>query len=438
MKEPLIFRRDDCLRPSEAPYWKDLLYRTVKVGVELEAAMPKGVRKDDYLPTLVTALKPSRSLDELGEYGVLDVVTEHCGIEIQIIGQQPAYRALLDQFRSIVGPLVRDGARARSTCGLHFHLLAPDLRHNMPEIILANIWNLTRRYAPGLRFLTSTGSDRNALCRRRNYASHLELVRHTPGVQSMREIQQKLRESAAVPEHQNFLNLEHVAFANDGAIRELHLEFRFCDADLSVTSIVSKVFLFLALALKAVDLSQFGVIHVGRVREWSHKKQLLDLLSNNDGNHATSDTSGIDDEAIEELRADARELLELLKPPLVRLALADGGVGEDHPAFEVLSFLAENPISLLRSRGLGWEEIEELLSGKANLPRDELTGPERRLMRIIELLELTRLHDRQSWLTEAATLTGLSPASVEQCLEHLSQLRDLGWDPHLGAMVFRS
>ncbi len=438
MKDPLIFRRDDCLRPSEALYWKDLLYRTVKIGVELEAAVPKGVRKDDYLPTLVTALRPSKSLDELGEHGVLDVVTEHCGIEIQVIGQQPTYRALVSQFRFIVDPLVRDGARARSTCGLHFHLLAPDLRQNMPEIILANIWNLTRRYAPGLRFLTSTGDDRGALCRRRNYASHLELVRHTPGIQSMREIQRKLRESSAVPEHQNFLNLEHVVFAGDGTIERLHIEFRFCDADLAVTSIVSKVFLFLALALKAVDLSQFGVIHVGRVREWTRKKLLLDLLSNNDGNHATSDTSGIDDGAIEELRSDARELLELLKPPLVRLALADGGLGDEHPAFEVLSFLAENPISLLRSSGMSWEEIEETLAGRASLPRDDLTAPERRLMRMIELMELTRFGDRQSWLAQAATLTGISLASARQALDQLSRLRDLGWDPDLGAMVFRS
>ena len=42
----------------------------------------------------------------------------------------------------------------------------------MPEIILANLWNLTRRYAPELRFITSAGECREALCRRRNYTSH--------------------------------------------------------------------------------------------------------------------------------------------------------------------------------------------------------------------------------------------------------------------------
>ena len=52
MKEPLLFRRNDCLTCDQALYWKDLLYRLVKIGTEVEFALPKGVRKDDVLPVL--------------------------------------------------------------------------------------------------------------------------------------------------------------------------------------------------------------------------------------------------------------------------------------------------------------------------------------------------------------------------------------------------
>ncbi|MCD4750809.1 MAG: hypothetical protein K8R59_15660, partial [Thermoanaerobaculales bacterium] len=292
MREPIIFRREDCLSHERAMYWKDLFYRTLKVGSEIEFALPKKVLKKDLMPTLIEALKPSGDLNHLGSHGVLGVVTEHCGVEIQVIGRQPHYRTLIQQYREILSPLPQ-GVRARPTCGLHYHTLTIGLSEPVPEIILANVWNLVRRFAPFLRFLTSAGRRPEALCRRRGKASHLEMVGLTPSGYSMQQIQQRLRESKRVPEHQNFLNLEHLRFTDDGAVKDFHLEFRFPDADLSATSIVAKAFLFLAIILKAVEMSQYGLIHVGRLREWRRKVELLDMLSNNDGDLATSDTSSI-------------------------------------------------------------------------------------------------------------------------------------------------
>ncbi|OGP84391.1 MAG: hypothetical protein A2Z08_07540 [Deltaproteobacteria bacterium RBG_16_54_11] len=98
MKEPIIFRRGDCLSHEEALYWKDLLYRTIKIGTEVEFALPKGVQKDDFFPPLVDALKPSKDLSNLGQYGVLDVLSEHCGIEIQVSAASPITRS---SFNSI-------------------------------------------------------------------------------------------------------------------------------------------------------------------------------------------------------------------------------------------------------------------------------------------------------------------------------------------------
>ena len=427
MKEPILFRRDDTLSHEQALYWKDLLYRTVKIGTEVEFAMPKGVKKDDFLPVLIKALEPTKDLNNLGRYGVLDVVSEHCGLEIQVIGRQPYYPALLKQYRDIFA-LLPEGIRARPTCGLHYHALAIGLAEPVPEIILANIWNLVRRYAPNLRFLTSAGASREALCRRRNYTSHLELVRLTPGVHSMRQIWQILHDSKRVPEHQNFLNLEHITFTESGDIHNFHLEFRFPDADLSPTSIVAKTFLFLAIVLKAVEMSQYGVIHVGYVQEWRRKCQLLDWLSNNDGKLATSDTSQISEEVIEELRVGCRELLELLKPIFDRW--------EHNPSFEVLSLLAETPISLLRASGRDWPEIEEMLSERATTPAGELDKTDKKLMRCIELTELTGFSAVEAWKWAAAHELFLTPQELERRLDKLDRLRGLRWDPQLGAVVF--
>ena len=436
MKEPILFRRDDTITHNAAMYWKDLLYRTIKIGTELEFALPKGVRKDDFFPGLVESLQPSKDLNNLGSYGVYDVISEHCGIEVQVIGRQPYYPALVEQYQAILNPLVEQGVRARSTCGLHYHTLAIGLSEPMPEIILANVWNLTRRYAPHLRFLTSGGDRPEALCRRRNYASHLEMVKHTPGVDSMRRIQQRLRDSNPVPEHQNFLNLEHVGFTDEGAVDDFHLEFRFPDADLSPISIVAKTFLFLAMLLKAVEMSQYGVIHVGRIQEWRRKIHLLDLLSNNEGNLATSDTSAISSEIIEELRVGCFELLELLKPIFGRFARASFEAQEDHPAFEVLSLLAQTPISLLRCSGRNWSEIDALLSERAAVRAGEWDQSDRRLIRVIELAELTGLSEPESWKWQTARELFLTPQELERRLERLDRWRGLKWDIDLGTMVF--
>lgn len=427
MKEPILLRRADTLSYQRSLYWKDLLYRTVKIGSELEFALPKGTRKEDLMPALLEALDPSKDLNNLGRYGVLDVVNEHCGIEIQVIGRQPYYAALLEQYRQILAPLPA-GIRARPTCGLHYHVLTVGLSEPVPEIILTNIWNLTRRYAPELRFLTSGGDRLEALCRRRNYASHTEMVRLTPLSYSMRDIQQILHESKVVPEHQNLLNLEHVRFNDQGMVTVFHLEFRFPDADLSPTSIVSKTFLFLAMVLKAVELSQYGVIHVGKIGAWRRKCQVLDWLSNNDGPLATSDTRQITPEVMEELRAGCREMLELLKPVFIRF--------DHNPSFEVLSLLAETPISLLRTSGRSWADIEALLAERAAAEDGEPDDTDRRLLRQIDLLELTGCSSPEAWQWASARELFLTPQELEKRLAHLEKWRPLRWDAELGSLVF--
>ncbi|MBN1666765.1 MAG: hypothetical protein JW862_06740, partial [Anaerolineales bacterium] len=243
MKDPILFRRSDTLDPIEAGYWKDLLYRVVKIGTELEVAPPKGMGRPEFEARVCEDLSPSGTLERLGANGVLDVQPEHCGIEIRVIGRQPHFRTLQRQYQNITLVLLEHKSRSRPTCGLHFHMLTPSLAEPVPEIILANLWNLTRRYGPELKFLTSGGESREGLCRRRQHNSHTEFVRHSSGVVHMSKIQQALKESLIVPEHQNFLNLEHLGFTETGAVLPFHLEFRFPDADLSPTSITAKTFL---------------------------------------------------------------------------------------------------------------------------------------------------------------------------------------------------
>lgn len=428
MKDPIFLRRTDILPVDEAKYWKDMLYQVSKIGMELEVAPPKGCERPVFETAVNDQLAPSGTFNSLGVNGVLDVSKEHCGIEIRVIGRQPHFRSMQKQLSSIMNVLLQQGARARSTCGLHFHLLTPGLAEPVPEIILANLWNLVRRYSPELRFLTSGGESRHALCRRQNYTSHIEMVRHSPANMRMSEIQRALKESDVVPEHQNFFNLENIRFTETGSISDFHLEFRFPDADLSATSVTAKAFLFLAMLLISVDLSQYGVIHVGKIVPWRRKTYLLGILNNNNGDLATSDTSALTDEMIEELRQGCHELLDLLMPTFERF--------DDGQPLEVLHYLSEQPVSLMRCAGYNWQEIEALLSRRAAQDDSGLDETDRKLMQYVELGEWTRMTSIESWKWNASRELYLTPQDLERRLERLKDLRGMRWDDAKGTVLF--
>jgi hypothetical protein len=169
------------------------------------------------------------------------------------------------------------------------------------------------------------------------------------------------------------------------------------------------------------------VIHVGKIQPWQRKIELLDMLSNNDGNLAASDTTAVTDAIIEELRQGAYELLDLLAPTFDRF--------DDNPAFDVLLLLAEQPISLRRCAGYDWPEIEAQLCERITLDEVGLDKTDRRLMQRIELGEWTGLPTAESWQWHAARELFLTPQELERRLGKLDKLRGLRWDSRQGAMI---
>lgn len=423
--DPQFLPRRDCLTVGEDRYYQDLLYRTVKIGTELEFALPKGVQYENFLPGLEAAMEPSRDMNRLGRLGVFNVVKEHCGIEIQIIGRHPHWESLVEQYSQIVLPLLERRIRMRPTCGLHFHLLQVGSSEDIPEIILANFWNICRKFAPGLKFLTSGGESRDGICRRRQHNAHQEFLSFSPAGMSMSNIQQELAASYLVSEHQNFFNLEHVRFSGDGAVTALHLELRFPDGDLCPVSITAKTFLFLTMLLKAVEISKFGLLDVEHEAGWERSCALMDLLSNNDGQLAASDTSGVTDAVIEELRLNAMRLLRFLKSVFLLL---------DNPSEIVLRSLAESPVSLRRISGQDWLSINDDLASLI-APLRSFDDTDHELIKIVELCLVSDVAGEKRWHEQVATRLNLTASGVRRRLRGLGG-RDPVWDTEAGAMVF--
>ncbi|MEN8189388.1 MAG: hypothetical protein ABFS19_06035 [Thermodesulfobacteriota bacterium] len=423
---PLFHSRSDCLDVNEARYYQDLLYRTLKIGTELEFALPKGVLREELQPEIEDFLQPSKDMNQLGSLGVYNVVKEHCGIEVQIIGRHPHWQALMDQYSRIILPLLQRKVRMRPTCGCHYHLLQVGLSETLPEIILANFWNLSRAYGPGLKFLTSGGDSRTGLCRRRQHNSHREFLNLSPYKLHMRDIQTVLKESLEVPEHQNFFNLEHVVFTDEGHIDRLHLEMRYPDGDLCPTSITAKIFLFLVMLLKAVEISKFGLLQVETLPDWKKRCRMLDIISNNDGRLATSDTSQISDQMLDDYRQNAQELLAFLKSIFLIL---------DNPSELVLKELAREPISLRRSNGGSWLNIQEDLTCLIA----PLRPPDEVDCEIVKIIELGLVHSKtheHNWYKQVAAELH---CPVEELMKRIELFagRDPSWNCELGSLVFQ-
>ncbi|MCI5160039.1 MAG: hypothetical protein D3906_16765, partial [Candidatus Electrothrix sp. AUS1_2] len=277
--------------------------------------------------------------------------------------------------------------------------------------------------APGLKFLTSGGKNRQELCRRRQHNAHQEFMRLSPEQYSMAEIQEFLKKSMEVPEHQNFFNIEHVRFSASGNIADFHLEFRFPDGDLCPISITAKTFLFMTMMLKAVEISKFGLLQAGSLMEENNR--LMDMISNNEGKLATSDTSAIDDTVLEKYRNNANRLLFFLKSIFLLL---------DNPGEVVLQQLALEPISLRRHRGNSWEQIEDELLSHVHLP-PPLDNTDYELIKIIELGLVTGSADKDCWCDATAQLLQLPADEISKRLRNY-QNRSPVWQEELGSMAF--
>ncbi len=422
---PHFQKRQDCLSVSEASYYQDLLYRTVKIGTELEFAFPKGILREEFQPKIEQFMEPSQDMNRLGRLGVFNVIKEHCGIELQIIGRHPHWESLVEQYSQIVLPLLDQHIRMRPTCGFHFHILQVGSSEDIPEIILANLWNMFRIFAPGLKFLTSGGATREGLCRRRQHNAHQEMIKLCPTKLHMKEIQQKLVTSFDVPEHQNFFNLEHITFADTGNVNPLHIELRFPDGDLCPVSITAKTFLFLTMLLKAVEISKFGLLDVENDSSWARNGELLDLISNNDGKLASSDTSKITDTILNEYQSNGAALLRFLQSIFLIL---------DNPSETILKDLVQTPISLRRISGKSWIEInDELVSLIA--PLHPLDATDHELIKIIELGLVTEHPEEKSWYKYVAKQQKISAKAVKQRLQFLNN-RDPVWNCETGSIVF--
>lgn len=392
-------------------------------------------------------LNPTGHLGEVGQ-GALEVKKDNSlqhngGIEIPTVGRRVHWNSFYNMCKNIIEPIAGRGGYINERCGQHFHVLAgyfnknvhqkiSDLEEPMPEIILANLHQLHRRYELAMFWMMSSGENMESLTRWARFRQ--PIYRYSALRNKMSRVQKDLANNiicmGGANQNGKYASVAYhfCDFNPAGDVETFHIENRIADGCLSPAVITAWAMLCYALVMKSVRLSQYGIMEVGDQEFAAHVKQVMPHLIDGerrswDGSRL-ADTSGIGP-FIPFLREISREMVQLLKSEL-------GNMG---PAFNILMELAEKPVSLRRVEGDSWEKIEEDLYGPYAKDEGGSYPNEEGIRELIDLAGIVECDNVDAWVEEVSANLGQDPAMVSAAVQNLLESGRYRWSEAIGALI---
>ena len=358
--------------------------------------------------------KPSGSYGIVSKSGVHNVVTDGSllgkkGMEVITTGRRVDYWQFYTMAKDIIDVSVKRGAYINERCSIHMHGLASyygkipgadghypkidEMERSIPEIVLANLHQLFRRYQNALTWMSSALGDPEHLTRWEKFRVSILEVSAIPN--NMRSVRDQVVNLSGGNKY-GWANYKFCEFDKEGQVSRLHVEVRVMDGILSPSVCAAFACLWYSMFIKAIELSRYGVIKAGDDDWMRNTLEVKNTLMNNrsdwqdvkDGGRV-SDTSNLH-KYTDVLVAESFELISQLKHIL-------SSVG---PAYEVLEKLAENPCSMRRCSGHSWKQIEDQL--KVELTEEGIFEYE--IKKVIDTRELIGVDDIKSWFQEMASI----------------------------------
>ena len=215
-------------------------------------------------------------------------------------------------------------------------------------------------------------------------------------------------------------------FNDNGDVKTFHIENRIADGALSAAVVTAWAMLTYALVLKAVRLSQYGIMEVGdneyRAAVERIRPHLIDGEMREWGGCRTADTSELEHHTTW-LRENAMEMLNFLKPELSNLG----------PAYDILLSLADRPCSVRLVQGQTWPQIEETLMGGQSEEVDQ--DAEDEIREIVDLAGIVDCGNLDVWLEEVSAYLGQPPEQVSNIVYRLINSGRCCWSAPIGAVI---
>lgn len=429
MFDKLLFsNRLGKLELHEVDYWRMMFGKILKVGEEFEVEVPKGRNIGRVIEDYKEIFEPTGNVDRFGKYGIYDIVTDGSvrnGIELITVGRRFNWKTFVDMNKMIMEKFNDMDFSTSYHTGFHCHLLAgysgnngtSELERPVPEIILANYYQLHRHFCPELYWLASSGDKRWALTR-------YVLFRRPPFDYSainhgMDFIRSTMNDKYG--KYQMF-NMNHSLLRYRQCTR-FHVEIRHPDNILSPSYASALVALEVALLQKAIDLSQCGILLM-KQDEYDIRKELFDKFVNLGSGLRESDSIDLTDEDIETLKNMSLGMIKWLKSELI---------GINHHAYTMLQKMAFCPASLARTNGFTWEDIEYSLTEHEQV--DETC--KNNLMEIMVLQQITDCKTQTQWKKQVSNKLSMPMTRVNELLDYIGKERILVWDNEIGSMLFK-
>jgi len=354
---------------------------------------------------------PSGSYGVISPSGVHNVTTDGSllgkkGMEVITTGRRVDYWEFYRMSKDIIDTSIGRGAYINERCSIHMHGLASyygklsggtasgkvaELERSVPEIVLANLHQLIRRYQNAITWMTSGLDDPNHLTRWEKFRVSVMGISAIP--RNMRQVRDEVINASGGNKY-GWANYKFCEFDGIGAVKRLHVEVRVMDGLLSPSAVAACSCMYYALFIKAVELSRYGVMYVGnddwKVQAEIVKSALMNNTSNwEDGNKygRFSDTSKLH-KYTDILVAESFELISQLKHILAKVG----------PAYDILEKLAESPCSIRRCEGTEWVDIEKQLE----MQLTEEGKFEYEISKLIDTRGVGRVKSIQEWMVKIA------------------------------------
>jgi hypothetical protein len=426
---------DEKISPEEVKYWKRMFKSNLKIGVEIETELSENNDYNRAIRELENVFNPTDSFGEFGQHGVYTVKSDGSlpnGIELCTIGRRLDFLDLYMQYKGILHVVYSYNPVMNQRAGLHNHVLmdynsnGSCLEKPVPGVIFKNFCQLLRRYLPELVWITSTlnieGSD--VITRYDKFCSAEKLIQYTSINRTVEDYCKRLYEQGEVNSRYRFVNcLPMRVIGND--INTFHFELRFPDGSIYPCQIAAQNMLYFSMLVKAIELSELGVINAGNVEYWNETKELYNAIRNNRNSDRTSVPPT--EEQIERIKERCSDMLLELKSSLDQF---------DKHIYPLLDLISKEPVSMLRrskSDGEINEYFDSIVKSMYNINLSDCSD----IISMINLIKVNKCNSRAHWASKVAEELSLASNEIERRLFKLEQIRPMEFDQILGSMVFK-
>lgn len=398
---------------------------------------PKQIRSK-----LSNFLQPSNSYGKISPSGVVGITTDGSlagdkGVEIITVGRRIDYWEFYTMSKRIIDKVTSYGGYLNERTGSHMHVLTSyytgnngdtnEMEKPMPQIVLANFHQLCRRYQNALTWMTIALDDPNHLTRWEKY--RVSILGISPVTKNMRNVLEEVSRHAGGNKY-GFVNYNNTKFVGED-IERFHAEFRQADSTMCPTYYAAVACMHYAFAVKAVEISRWGLLKVGDEGWLKKAKEMKKVILNGCGDWGSnrmSETPALLDN-VDYFIQESLDLVNQLKSILLKLG----------PAYDVLLKLAKRPAALRRLDGDKWEDIEKDLAVEISTT-DQL---EIKVAEVIDLKLIDDCRDVDEWVSEVQRLLSedkelgeeISMKEISTFVESKSREGEMIWSESTGCML---